>query len=67
MSKINVGDLVTLRGLKNLKEKPIGMVKKKWATEDLEIFWLNEKLAKRYAVHKILSQSRLEVISEAHQ
>ena len=65
MTKINVGDLVTLKGMRKAKEKPIGMVKKKWATNDLEIFWLNEKLAKRYAVHKILNPSRLEVISTA--
>ena len=65
MSKIEVGDLVTLRGMKKQNEKPIGMVKRIWATSDIEIFWLNEPMAKRYAVHKILSRSKLEVISKA--
>ena len=54
---IQPGDLVTLKGLSKIKEKPIGMVKKKWATNDVEIFWLNENIAKRFAVHKICQQS----------
>ena len=62
-SNIQPGDLVTLKGMKNLRDKPIGMVQKKWATDHIEIFWLNERMAKRYAVHKILSHSKLEVIS----
>ena len=65
MTKINVGDLVTLKGMKKVKEKPIGMVKKKWATKDLEIFWLNDGLAQRYAVKKIYDAKKLEVLSEA--
>jgi hypothetical protein len=37
---IQPGDLVTLKGMSKLKEKPIGMVKKKWATDHIEIFWV---------------------------
>jgi hypothetical protein len=66
-SIIQAGDLVTLKGMKNTKEKPIGMVKRKWATDDLEIFWLNEEIAKRYAVHNIYKCQKLEVISKANQ
>tara|TARA_Y100000817_G_C16447676_1_gene363611 strand:- start:29 stop:244 length:216 start_codon:yes stop_codon:yes gene_type:complete len=65
--KIQVGDLVTLKGMTKISEKPIGMVKRIWATKDIEIFWLNEDIAKRYAVHKILKHSRLEIVSQASQ
>ena len=67
MTDINLGDLVTLKGMLKTKEKPIGMVKRIWATKDIEIFWLNEDIAKRYAVHKILNRSRLEIVSQANQ
>jgi len=67
MTKINIGDLVTLRGMSNTIEKPIGMVKRIWATSDIEILWLNENIAKRYAVHKVLNRSKLEVISKANR
>ena len=50
-----------------IKEKPIGMIKRKWATQDLEIFWLNEEIAKRYAVKKIVDPKKLEIISKANQ
>ena len=62
-----LGDLVTLKGMKKIKEKPIGMIKRKWATQDLEIFWLNEEIAKRYAVKKIVDPKKLEIISKANQ
>ena len=65
--KIQVGDLVTLKGMTKISEKPIGMVKRIWATKDIEIFWLNEDIAKRYAGHKILKHSRLEIVSQASQ
>ena len=52
-SNIQPGDLVTLKGMKNLKDKPIGMVQKKWATDHIEIFWLNEVIANRFALSKI--------------
>tara|TARA_R100000008_G_C3522613_1_gene134826 strand:- start:72 stop:284 length:213 start_codon:yes stop_codon:yes gene_type:complete len=64
---IQPGDLVTLKGMAKTEEKPIGLVKKRWATNDIEIFWLNENIAKRYAVHKILDHSRLEIVSKANQ
>tara|TARA_R100000008_G_C3585465_1_gene171919 strand:- start:1484 stop:1705 length:222 start_codon:yes stop_codon:yes gene_type:complete len=66
-TNISPGDLVTLKGMKKIKEKPIGMVKKVWATEDVEIFWLNENIAKRYAVHDILKFTKLEIVSEVIQ
>jgi len=62
-----LGDLVTLKGMKKIKEKPIGMIKRKWATDHLEIFWLNEDIAKRYAVKKNIDPKKLEIISKANQ
>ena len=50
MAIINLGDLVTLKGMTKSIDKPLGMVKRIWATKDIEIFWLNEELAKRYAL-----------------
>jgi hypothetical protein len=67
LTKINIGDLVTLRGMRNTAEKPIGMVKRIWATKDVEIFWLNDDLAQRYAVSKIVDPKKLEVISQANR
>tara|TARA_Y100000004_G_scaffold193088_1_gene254887 strand:+ start:340 stop:534 length:195 start_codon:yes stop_codon:yes gene_type:complete len=64
---MNIGDLVTLKGMSKTKEKPIGIIMKKWATDHIEIFWLNENLAKRYAVHKIQTQKKIEIINSAHQ
>ena len=61
------GDLVALKGMKKIKEKPIGMIKKRWATSDVEIFWLNEDIAKRYAVKKIIDPKKLEIVSKANQ
>ena len=66
-ANIQPGDLVTLKGMKNLKDKPIGMVQKKWATDHIEIFWLNETIANRFALSKINELKKLEVISKAHQ
>ena len=60
-SNIQPGDLVTLKGMKNLRDKPIGMVQKKWATDHIEIFWLNEEIAKRYALAKILNPKKVEI------
>jgi len=65
-SNIQIGDLVTLKGMKNVKEKPIGMVQKKWATDHIEIFWLNEIIANRFALNKINDSKKLEVVSKAH-
>ena len=64
---IQPGDLVTLKGMKKINEKPIGMVKKIWSTKDVEIFWLNEKIAQRYAVRHIIKNTKLEIISKANQ
>tara|TARA_B100000073_G_C23609037_1_gene523738 strand:+ start:239 stop:457 length:219 start_codon:yes stop_codon:yes gene_type:complete len=66
-SNIQPGDLVTLKGMKNLKDKPIGMVQKKWATDHIEIFWLNEIIANRFALSKINDMKKLEIISKADQ
>ena len=66
-SNIQPGDLVTLKGMKNLKDKPIGMVQKKWATDHIEIFWLNEIIANRFALTKINDMKKLEIISKADQ
>lgn len=63
---IQPGDLVTLKGMKKVEEKPIGMVKKRWATNDVEIFWLNETIAKRFALHKIYHYRKLEIVSKAN-
>ena len=66
-NKIDIGDLVTLRGMTQTEEKPIGMVKKIWATSDLEIFWLNEDIANRFALVKIVDPKKLEIVSKANQ
>ena len=64
---IQPGDLVTLKGMSKLREKPIGMVKKKWATDHIEIFWLNELVANRFALTKVNDSKKLEIISKANQ
>ena len=46
-------------------EKPLGMVKRIWATKDIEIFWLNEEVAKRYALTNIVNPKKLEIVSRA--
>ena len=66
-TNIQPGDLVTLKGMKNLKEKPIGMVQKKWATDHIEIFWLNKIIANRFALTKVNDSKKLEIISKANQ
>ena len=50
-----------------LKEKPIGMVKKNWSRDHIEIFWLNENIANRFALTKFSDSKKLEIISKAHQ
>ena len=64
---IQPGDLVTLKGLANIKEKPIGMVKKSWNADYIEIFWLNENIANRFALTKFSSSKKLEIVSKASQ
>mgnify|MGYP003113932440 CR=1 FL=1 len=65
MAIINLGDLVTLKGMTKSIDKPLGMVKRIWATKDIEIFWLNEELAKRYALTNIINPKKLEIVSKA--
>ena len=64
---MEIGDLVTLRGMENTREKPIGMVKKVFYNKKIEIFWLNENIAQRYALKKWVPHSKLKVISKVHQ
>jgi hypothetical protein len=59
----NVGDLITLKGMRNTKEKPLGIILKIWATDHTEIMWLNEKLSIRYALHKIIDSKKIEVVN----
>jgi hypothetical protein len=65
--EINPGDLVTLKGLKNQKEKPIGIVKRLVNNKTFEIIWINEGIADRFALVNTAKSHRLEVISEADQ
>ena len=65
MLEINPGDLVTLKGLKNQKEKPIGIVKRRAGNKTFEIIWINEGIATRFALVDMAKSHRLEVISEA--
>ena len=62
---IQPGDLVTLRGMIESQDKPIGMVKRMWATNDVEIFWINENMAKRFALHNVYNYRKLEIVSKA--
>ena len=65
MLEINPGDLVTLKGLKNQKENPIGIVKRRAGNKTFEIIWINEGIATRFALVDMAKSHRLEVISEA--
>mgnify|MGYP001254940404 FL=1 len=62
---IQPGDLVTLKGMVESQDKPIGMVKRMWATKDVEIFWINENIAKRFALHNVYNYRKLEIVSKA--
>jgi hypothetical protein len=71
---MNPGDLVTLKGLKNAPEKPVGMVikiiygKKNKDLKLVKVRWLTEKLARRHGLRYPLQscpQNKIEVISEA--
>jgi len=63
MLDIKPGDLVTLKGLRNQEEKPVGIVKRNVRNKTYEIFWINESLATRFALVEIVKSHRLEVIS----
>ena len=58
---------MTLRGMTQTAEKPIGMVKNIRPTKNLEIFWLNEDIAKRFALVKVVDPKKLEIVSKANQ
>ncbi len=71
---MNPGDLVTLKGFKNVAEKPIGMVvkiiygKKNKNLKLVKVRWLNEKFAKRHGCRfpqQSCPEKKIEVISEA--
>tara|TARA_A100001515_G_C4584376_1_gene214009 strand:+ start:1528 stop:1719 length:192 start_codon:yes stop_codon:yes gene_type:complete len=62
--KINIGDLVTLKGLAQIKEKPIGLVKAE-RRNVVKVVWLNKNMAKRYALKSITEISKLEIVSSA--
>ena len=65
MINIKPGDLVTLKGLNNQNEKPIGIVKRVVSQKTYEILWINEGLATRFALADMAKEHRLEVISQA--
>jgi hypothetical protein len=65
MSDIKPGDLVTLKGLGNQKEKPLGIVKRSVGGRTFEIFWINEGMATRFALVDMAKSHRLEVVSQA--
>ena len=62
---ISVGDLVTLKGLSNQSEVPIGIVNKQIGFRMHEILWLNQDLATRFALVNQIKSHRLEVVSKA--
>tara|TARA_Y100001938_G_C8013762_1_gene391455 strand:+ start:818 stop:1033 length:216 start_codon:yes stop_codon:yes gene_type:complete len=67
MSDIEPGDLVTLRGLGNQEEKPVGIVKRSLGRKTFEIMWINEGLATRFALVDMAKSHRLEILSKADQ
>ena len=67
MTIIEPGDIVTLKGLKNSKEKPLGILKRKWSRNSYEIIWLNEKISLRFALNNYVDPNKLEVVSRASQ
>jgi hypothetical protein len=64
---IEIGDLVTLKGLSKQSEVPIGIVNKQIGFRMHEILWLNEDLATRFALLNQVKTHRLEVLSKALQ
>jgi len=62
---IKPGDIVTLKGLSNQQEKPVGIVKRNMGNKTYEIFWINEGMASRFALVDLAKSHRLEVISSA--
>ena len=66
-NNISPGDLVTLKGLKNQKEKPIGIIKRQVNSKTYEVLWITEGLATRFALVDMAKAHRLEVLSSVHQ
>tara|TARA_R110000824_G_scaffold180486_1_gene360919 strand:- start:80 stop:307 length:228 start_codon:yes stop_codon:yes gene_type:complete len=64
---IQPGDLITLKGMLSITEKPIGIVKKVFYNKKIEVLWLNKNIAQRYALKKWVAHSKLEVVSKANQ
>jgi len=62
---INIGDLITLKGLKNTKEKPLGIVIRIWAADHAEIMWLNHDISKRFALHKVVDPKKLDIVNSS--
>ena len=50
-----------------MKEKPLGIVKRKVAGKTFEIFWINAGIATRFALVDIAKSHRLEIVSSAEQ
>tara|TARA_A100001515_G_C4494667_1_gene184535 strand:- start:458 stop:670 length:213 start_codon:yes stop_codon:yes gene_type:complete len=67
MTDIKTGDLVTLKGLSQHREKPIGIVKRILNEKTFEIVWVTEGLASRFALADMAKKHRLEVLSSADQ
>jgi hypothetical protein len=65
---IKAGDLVTLKGMNKISEKPIGLVKSVWMgqkNKNIKIVWLNEELSRRFALSNIMKAKKLEIVSGA--
>ena len=62
---INIGDLITLKGLKNTEEKPLGIVMKIWTTTRAEIMWLNHNISKRFALSKTIDPKKLDIVNSS--
>ena len=67
MSIFHPGDLVTLKGMKFSKEKPIGMVRKIYYKNNVKILWLNKKISNRYALTDYIHPKKLEIVSQAQK
>jgi len=63
---INIGDLITLKGMNNIKEKPLGIVIKIWTTDHVEIMWLNHDISDRYALRNAVNPKKLDVVRHSN-
>jgi hypothetical protein len=62
---INIGDLITLKGLKNTEEKPLGIVMRIWAHNHAEVMWLNHDISKRFALRSTIDPKKLDVVNSS--